>query len=98
GTYRMTTDLSADDPLAVRLYRNDTLVSSFRRPIPSALGFLLEDGTYLAFERSDCVGTLDQDIVAVSPAGAVLWRREARSLVPEQYRSVYENPVLLGAA
>lgn len=80
------------EPLIMRLYRQDTLVSSFPRPLPSTREFLLDDGTYIAFERPpDCINRLDQSLVVVSASGSVLWKREARSLVPEEFRVAFES-------
>lgn len=36
------------EALVVRLYRDDVLATSFRRPMPSVLEFLLDVGTGLA--------------------------------------------------
>lgn len=95
GTYSMKVD-PAGDPLAVRLYRGDMLVASFRRPMPSVLDFLLDDGTYVAFEQmNECIPGLDQDVAVVSPTGIVVWRHEARALVPERYVDALKSSVFL---
>ncbi len=77
----------ASRPLAVRLYRHETLVSTWQLPINQpAHEYLLDDGTYVAVSWSECgLRSAQQTFVVMMSVGAELWRRTASELLPEQY-------------
>lgn len=94
GTFQQEWIPSEESPRQVDLYAGDRYVSSYSLPWDRPrLQYLLDDGTYVAFENWSCTESgITRTIIALSSSGLPLWQTDIESLLPEEFAEQLTPP------